>query len=499
LEVKLAAINEKKAGLQAQLQQERRTINRLRSTLSETERKEHKSEGQLNYLETVLNKYEQRNYDLEEREVELRHRLEMLENCMPALVMWNVWRLLQNTGISRVKVTDEFSSALVKVSNGNCYGIAERSGQNTSLQLSVRRFPAYCDLTQSSMLRDVEQESQRSLVECPEADKTYETTEECVRPMLHLPETEAGLMNAEIQRYREYEDTYMKIISELQNEIYLLKNGSKVTGCKATDVTPETKAETEVSDRQFVDVTSVRCGKLECERRLRELLQNEDDMKKRISELEMKESAYKEALQRADELWLDKESSYKALICQAENNEAVLKERVRKMEESKTKLRLALQQYEDSEMLLEKVQDLKKSDKMLAEKNRILRTEKNELIEEVNHLRDSLQSVQDELEKTKEMDVVPLKKELQVERKMIKTLENEIIQLQKESNDHQVQVSVHGGTPTELPQNKINSSSLARQPFVSPSLPQNYSPFFPIVGPSGYSFFKFLNNLIFTV
>jgi hypothetical protein len=42
-----------------------------------------------------------------------------------------------------------------------------------------------------------------------------------------------------------------------------------------------------------------------------------------------------------------------------------------------------------------------------------------------------------------------------------------------------------------------SSSSLARQPFVSPGLPQNYSPFFPIVGPSGYSFFKFLNNLIF--
>jgi hypothetical protein len=34
---------------------------------------------------------------------------------------------------------------------------------------------------------------------------------------------------------------------------------------------------------------------------------------------------------------------------------------------------------------------------------------------------------------------------------------------------------------------------------VIPGLPQNYSPFFPIVGPSGYSFFKFLNNLFFTV
>jgi hypothetical protein len=44
-----------------------------------------------------------------------------------------------------------------------------------------------------------------------------------------------------------------------------------------------------------------------------------------------------------------------------------------------------------------------------------------------------------------------------------------------------------------------SSSSLAQQPFVSPGLAQNYSPFFPIVGPSGYFFFGFLNNLIFTV
>jgi hypothetical protein len=44
-----------------------------------------------------------------------------------------------------------------------------------------------------------------------------------------------------------------------------------------------------------------------------------------------------------------------------------------------------------------------------------------------------------------------------------------------------------------------SSSSLARQPFVSPGLHHNYSPFFPIVGASGYSFFGFLNNLILTV
>jgi hypothetical protein len=44
-----------------------------------------------------------------------------------------------------------------------------------------------------------------------------------------------------------------------------------------------------------------------------------------------------------------------------------------------------------------------------------------------------------------------------------------------------------------------SSSPLARQPFVRPGPPQNYSPFFPIVVPSDYSFFGFLNKFIFTV
>jgi hypothetical protein len=34
---------------------------------------------------------------------------------------------------------------------------------------------------------------------------------------------------------------------------------------------------------------------------------------------------------------------------------------------------------------------------------------------------------------------------------------------------------------------------------VSPGLPQDFWPFFPIVGPSGCSFFGFLKNSIFTV
>lgn len=445
LEVKLAALSEKKADLQAQLQQERRTINRLKSTLSESERKEQESKGQLNYFEALLNKYEQRNYDLEEREVELRHRLEMLENSMPVLIMWNVWRLMQNTGISRVKVTEAVSSALVKPSVGNSDDSREGSGPNTSLQLSVRRYPAYPDIPDSSRLRDVEQEQQKILAERLEAEKRWRTTEEWLRSRLHFLEAQTELMNAEIQRYKESEDTYKKKISEMENEFYCMKNGSQATRNKASNPASETKAETELNHNQLAVVRSVKCGELGCERRLQELLQSETDMKKRISELETKEKAYMETLQQADELWSDMENSYMKRISKAEDNEVMLKEKVRKLEESETKLRQAFQHDEENEMLLEKIQNMEKSGKMFMEKIRILKTEKDQLIEEINHLRDALHSVQNELEGTKKMVARPMKEELLKERKLSKTLQNEITKMERElrdkSNAQQVEIN----------------------------------------------------------
>lgn len=442
--MKLAALSEKKADLQAQLQQERRTINRLRSTLSESERKEQESKGQLNYFEALLNKYEQRNYDLEECEVELRHRLEMLENSMPVLLMWNVWRLMQNTGIPRVKATETVSSALVKASTGSRDGGREGSGSNTSLQLSVRRFPAYHDIADSSRLRNVEQEQQRILTERHEAENTWRTREEWLRSRLQFLEAQTGLMNVEIQRYKESEDTYKKRISELENEFYVMKNGSQVTRNKASDPAAKTKAETELNQNQSAEVKSIKCGELGCERKLQVLLQSEADMKKQISELETKERAYMETLQQADELWSDMENSYKKRISKAEDNESMLREKVRKLEESETKLRQAFQHDEENEMLLEKIQNMERSGKMFMEKIRILKTEKDQLIEEINHLRGALQSVQNELEGTKKMVARPMKEELLKERKLSKTLQNEITKLERElrdkSNAQQVQV-----------------------------------------------------------
>jgi DNA repair exonuclease SbcCD ATPase subunit len=253
-------------------------------------------------------------------------------------------------------------------------------------------------------------------------------------------------MNAEIQRYKESEDTYKKRISELENEFYCMKNDSQVTRNKASDPSPKTKTKTELNQNHLAEVRSVKCEELGCERRLQELLQSEADMKKRISELETKERAYMETLQQADELWSDMENSYKKRISKAEENEAMLKEKVRKLEESETKLRQAFQHDEENEMLLEKIQNMEKSGKMFLEKIRVLKTEKDQLIEEINHLRDALQSVQNELEGTKKMVARPMKEELLKERKLSKTLQNEITKMERELRDKSNAQQVEVGT-----------------------------------------------------
>nr|XP_024214903.1 intracellular protein transport protein USO1-like isoform X3 [Halyomorpha halys] len=83
LELKLSAVGEKKNCLKAQLEQ----LSREMAAREE----EHKQASQ---MESLVKNYERKNKELEEREMEVRYRLQMLENTMPALLMWNMWRMM---------------------------------------------------------------------------------------------------------------------------------------------------------------------------------------------------------------------------------------------------------------------------------------------------------------------------------------------------------------------------------------------------------------------
>lgn len=83
MELKLSAVGEKKNCLKAQLEQ----LTREMAAREE----EHKQTTQ---MESLVKNYEKKNQELEEREMEVRYRLQMLENTMPALLMWNMWRMM---------------------------------------------------------------------------------------------------------------------------------------------------------------------------------------------------------------------------------------------------------------------------------------------------------------------------------------------------------------------------------------------------------------------
>lgn len=86
---------EKKNDIQFQLQQHTRTISNLRNTLSELEKKKEEAFRKSLDMETLANEYEQRNFELEERETEVRYRLQILESVLPALILWNVLAVLK--------------------------------------------------------------------------------------------------------------------------------------------------------------------------------------------------------------------------------------------------------------------------------------------------------------------------------------------------------------------------------------------------------------------
>jgi chromosome segregation ATPase len=430
LEVKLVTLSESKADLESQLQQERRALGRLRSALSKSERQEEDSRRNLNYLEVMLNKYEQRNYDLEEREVDLRHLLEMLEGSIPALVIWNMWRIVQDTRISRSDTASAaMSRCLVKMNNAEHRG-GGKGRPNTALESSVTVCPPYPSTLDSSRFQDIEDQGPRIETALIGSEGVCRPIEERLRFQLQDLEAEVVLLKAEIQVCKESEEKYRQRISELEGELVDIKSESQVDGSTATD----NAAETGLTQNEL-DVQLRRCTNLECMIKAQELAESEASMKKRVVELEMKERAYMETLQRADELWSDMETSYKRRISDSEVNEAEMKEMIRKLQESETKLRQAFGQDEENEMLLEKIQNMEENEKMLTERVRSLENEKNQLAEETNQLRETLHSEQKELENTKEMVARPLREELLKERRLSRSLQDEIGTLERDSQN----------------------------------------------------------------
>ena len=68
----------------------------LRSELDTTHANLEEARNEMSYLESLVQRYEQRVFDLEELEVELREKLSLLEGAVHFAIWWNT--ILMNQG-----------------------------------------------------------------------------------------------------------------------------------------------------------------------------------------------------------------------------------------------------------------------------------------------------------------------------------------------------------------------------------------------------------------
>lgn len=87
-------LTEKKNALQTELVAKSQDVESLRRELSEVDSKKCEARKHAASMEALVNKYEQRNFELEESEMETKCKLQILENAWPAVVLWNIWRVV---------------------------------------------------------------------------------------------------------------------------------------------------------------------------------------------------------------------------------------------------------------------------------------------------------------------------------------------------------------------------------------------------------------------
>lgn len=94
LENKYKTLAEKKNALQTELVAKSQEVETLRREVSEVDAKKCEARKHAASMEALVSKYEQRNFELEESEMETKCKLQILENAWPAIVLWNIWRMV---------------------------------------------------------------------------------------------------------------------------------------------------------------------------------------------------------------------------------------------------------------------------------------------------------------------------------------------------------------------------------------------------------------------
>lgn len=224
-------------------------------------------------LRDIIGKREQRKEELDKMEGDLRQRLDMLECSIPAVMVWNIWRMSQGAPVCRIK------------------RILEKQFKDTR-ELSCRSTPS-CHY--DCRIREVEAERKLALKKVEEARTLWSeklaTLEERKRKLNEARKIQEEQKNA-IERLNEETRVLQEALEKKAMET------KEMDECRCDDAQCKQRHLGKVSS-----VMSVDSGDIQCLEKLQRLAEEEMIMKREIAELEYREETYMRTLQQADELW----------------------------------------------------------------------------------------------------------------------------------------------------------------------------------------------------
>ncbi|CAL7942045.1 unnamed protein product [Xylocopa violacea] len=225
----------------------------------------------------MIGKRELKNEELEKQQGEMKQRLNILECSMPAVMVWNIWRMSQGNCVPNLR----------RVMEKQFQGPA--SGEVCCPRTPSRHFDC--------RVREVEAERKLAQKKIDEARRLW------AEKMAVLEEKSAKLEEAR----RTQEETKRRI-EQLTAEAKRLREAAAAAKAAEDDGSCETGdcGAIECKKKWLEKVpssASIKSTDLECLQKLQELAENEVHMKRQIADLECREDAYMRTLQQADELW----------------------------------------------------------------------------------------------------------------------------------------------------------------------------------------------------
>ncbi|XP_072932888.1 uncharacterized protein [Epargyreus clarus] len=278
--------------------------------------------------ERLIAELNSREAALKAKENEILARLHGLEKAVPALIVWNVMQALGgqfSAGGQRVLLTrmgpfgQDTKSAIAHIrqakNSGGCNAIVAWNDMNVSQAPNVRALEQQV----SNLLSEKRQiETQTTQIKKSLEARVKQLEEELETARRQVA---AAMCGAEVKK-----DKIEQKIVELEKKI-----------------------RNEKEDEQLPADPLIAA-------KLRALVQSEQELKNRISELERRETAYLEMLTQADDMWAEMEGGYKKKIEESQATETQLKGKVKKLESERDQwkkciepLKKKLREIEESE------------------------------------------------------------------------------------------------------------------------------------------------------